>query len=350
MKFKLNHKIATLVFIICFSLSFGQKVEFTVPKNIETLENIIFKFENKFTKDEPKAAAAGGESFSTTVDLYNLKYEAGNSNPYLELALKKGAKPKQFIEQANWNVTFNKISKKNTKVTIFLETVVPDRLSKKEVDTKLTRSTGKVEKEIQEFLLHYKESKTSAASDAMVAVDAADVAAAEAQAEAAIADIQARNSIKKTTSGKLQALFSKKEFISLPTSSDAITKLLQIQPREIECGDCKNGKYSSWDIDEVFNLIYTRMNDGQEYYALQYYDDQKVGGLPYGLVFNESSPTECKKKFARYNAQLYQTTVDTDANSSSVLTVVTFKMNTNFVRLEFGNQYLSRIVVSNKEQ
>jgi hypothetical protein len=32
-----------------------------MPKNIETLENIIFKFENKFTKDEPKAAAAGGE-------------------------------------------------------------------------------------------------------------------------------------------------------------------------------------------------------------------------------------------------------------------------------------------------
>lgn len=350
MKFKLNHKIATLVFIICFSLSFGQKVEFTVPKNIETLENIIFKFENKFTKDEPKAAAAGGESFSTTVDLYNLKYDAGSSNPYLELALKKGAKSKQFIEQANWNVTFNKISKKNTKVTIFLETVVPDRLSKKEVDTKLTRSTGKVEKEIQEFLLHYKESKTSAASGAMGPVDVVDAAAAQVQAEAAIADIQTRNSIKKTTSGKLQALFSKKEFISLPTSSDAITKLLQIQPREIECGDCKNGKYSSWDIDEVFNLIYTRMNDGQEYYALQYYDDKKVGGLPYGLVFNESSPTECKKKFARYNAQLYQTTVETDANSSSALTVVSFKMNTNFVRLEFGNEYLRRIVVSNKEQ
>lgn len=350
MKFKLNHKISTLALILCFCLSFGQRVEFTVPKNIETLENIIFKFENKFTKDEPKAAAAGGESFSTTVDLYNLKYEAGNSNPYLELALKKGAKPKQFIEQANWNVTFNKISKKNTKVTIFLETVIPDRWSKKDVDTKLTRSTGKLEKEILDFLLHHKESKKSADSEAMSAIDAAAIATAEAQAEAAMTGIQTGNSIQKTTSKKLQNLFSKKQFIALPTSSDAITKFLQIQPREVECGDCKNGKYSSWDIDEVFNLIYARMNDGQEYYALQYYDDKKVAGLPYGLVFNESSPTECKAKFARYNAQLYQTTVDTDANSSSALTVVTFKMNTSFVRLEFGNEYLSRIVVSNKEQ
>lgn len=349
MKFKLRHRISILAFMICFILSFGQKVEFTVPKNIETLENIIFRFENQFTKDEPKAAAAGGESFSTTVDLYHLKYDNGIQNPYLALALKKGAKPKQFIEQANWNVTFDKISKKNTKVTIFLERVVPDRFSKKDVDTRLTQSTGKVEKEIKEFLLNYKETKSKLADD-MVAADAAQAAAADAQAEAQIADIQARNSIQKTTSKKLQNLFSKKQWISVPTSSDAITKLLQIQPNEKECGDCKNGKYSSWDIDEVFNLIHAKMNDGQEYYALQYYDDKKVAGLPYGLVFNESTPAECKTKFARYNAKLYQTTAEADENTSRALTVVTFKMNANFVRLEFANEYLSRLVVSNKEQ
>jgi hypothetical protein len=62
---------------------------------------------------------------------------------------------------------------------------------------------------------------------------------------------------------------------------------------------------------------------------------QKVSGLPYGLVFNESTASECKTKFARYNAQLYQTTVEANANTSSALTVVTFKMNNSFVRLEF---------------
>lgn len=354
MNLKLNHKILTLIFIIYFSMSFGQKVEFTVPKNIEVLENIIFDFENDFTKNDGMAAAAAASDggFSTTIDLHNLKYDADYKNPYLELAVNKGAKPKQFIQRASWNVTLAKISKKSTKVSIFLENITPDSWSKKEVDVKQTKSTGKLEKEIKEFLLNHKGAKTSSAQAvADAAAPTSDqMEEAEVQAEAQMAEIENRRLIEKTTSKKLQGLFSKKQFISLPTTADTFTKLLQIQPSEPECETCKGGKYSSWDIEEVFNMIYAKMNDGEEYYALQYYGDKKVSGLPYGLIFNESSPTECQTKFARYNAQLYQTTVDTDENSSKALTVVTFKMNTNFVRLEFGNQYLTRLVVSNKEQ
>jgi hypothetical protein len=346
MKIKLNHKLLTLLFMAWFGLYFGQKVEFTVPKSIETLQNSIFYFSNDFTKDEAKAAAASDDNFSTTVDLYNLKYDTDYKNPYLKLALKNGAKPKQFIQQAVWNVTMKKVSGKSTKVSVFLETVTPDRWSKKDIDIKQTQSTGKVEQEIKEFLLNYNEPKVSEALEA--AADAADVAATEAMATAQVADFEARNSIEKVASKKLQTLFGKKQFISLPSTSGTFTKLLQIQPSELECGDCKNGKYSSWDFDD-FNMIYTQMTTGLEYYALQYYGSQKVSGLPYGLVFNESSPTECKTKFERYNAQLYQTTVDTDENSSKALTVVTFKINTSFVRLEFGNEYLTRLVISDKE-
>ncbi|MCQ9637125.1 hypothetical protein MP477_19440 [Chryseobacterium sp. WG23] len=346
MKIKLNHKLLTLLFIACFSLYFGQKVEFTVPKSIETLQNSIFYFSNDFTKDEAKAAAASDDDFSTTVDLYNLKYDTDYKNPYLKPALKNGAKPKQFIQQAVWNVTMKKVSGKSTKVSVFLEAVTPDRWSKKDIDVKQTQSTGKVEQEIKEFLLNYEEPKVSEALEA--AADAADIAATEAMATAQVADFEARNAIEKVTSKKLQSVFSKKQFIALPTTSGNFTKLLQIQPSDLECGDCKNGKYSSWDFDD-FNMIYAQMTTGLEYYALQYYGNQKVSGLPYGLVFNDSSPSECKTKFARYNAQLYQTTVDTDENSSKALTVVTFKINTSFVRLEFGNEYLTRLVISNKE-
>ncbi len=84
-----------------------------------------------------------------------------------------------------------------------------------------------------------------------------------------------RKLIHQTTSKKLQSLFSKKQFITLPTTADTFTNLLQIQPSELECENCKSGKYASWDIEEVFNLIYARMNDGEEYYALQYYGDKK---------------------------------------------------------------------------
>ncbi len=345
MKIKPNHKFSILVFILSFSLYFGQKTEFNIPKDIETLQNTIFYFQNDYTKDEAKAAAASNSDFSTTVDLYNLKYDGASKNPYLDLALKSGAKPKQFIQQAIWTVNMKKVSSKNTKVTVYLERLIPDSWSKKEVDAKLTKSTGKLEQEIKEFLINYKPSE---AAEGAEAADASSAEAATTYSDAPTLATEEGTPKQKKISKSLQNLFGKKQFITLPATSAVFTKLLQTDPSELECKDCKNGKYSSWDFDD-FNMIYANMNDGREYYAIQYYGSDSVSGLPYGLVFNESSPSECKQKFARYNAKLYQTTVDTDENASSALTVVTFKMNSSFVRLEFGNQYLTRLVISNKE-
>ncbi|MGK6342718.1 hypothetical protein ACMGDK_10790 [Chryseobacterium sp. DT-3] len=345
MKIKINHKLSILILLLSFSLYFGQKTEFNVPKDIETLQNSIFYFQNDFTKDEAKAAAASDRDFSTTVDLYNLKYDADTKNPYLDLVLKSGSKPKQFIQQAVWNVNMKKISSKSTKVTVFLEKVVPDSWSKKEVDTKLTKSTGKLEKEIKEFLLNYKPAEPSNDNDVS---EADSVAVTTYTTTATTTDMVAENPKQKKTSKNLQNLFSKKQFIALPATSDTFTKLLQVSPSELECKDCKGGKYSNWDFND-FNMIYANMSTGLEYYAIQYYGQDMVSGLPYGLVFNDSSPSECKQKFARYNAKLYQTVGDTNENSEKALTVVTFKMNSSFVRLEFGNEYLTRVVISNKE-
>lgn len=345
MKIKTNHKLSILILLLSFSLYFGQKVEFNVPKDIETLQNSIFYFQNDFTKDEAKAAAASDSDFSTTVDLYNLKYDADAKNPYLDLALKNGSKPKQFIQQAIWNVNMKKVSSKSTKVTVFLEKVIPDSWSKKEVDTKLTKSTGKVEKEIKEFLLTYKRTEPSNDYDASLADS---VAATTYTTAVTTTDMIEENPKQKKVSKKLQTLFGKKQFIALPATSDTFTKLLQVSPSELECKDCTGGKYSNWDFDD-FNMIYANMSTGLEYYAIQYYGEDMVSGLPHGLVFNDSSPSECKQKFARYNAQLYQTVGDTNENSEKALTVVTFKMNSSFVRLEFGNEYLTRLVISNKE-
>ncbi|GEN72212.1 hypothetical protein [Chryseobacterium lathyri] len=345
MKIKPNHKFSIFVFILSFSLYFGQKVEFNVPQDIETLQNSIFYFQNDFTKDEAKAAAASDRDFSTTVDLYNLKYDADTKNPYLDLALKSGSKPKQFIQQAVWNVNLKKISAKSTKVTVFLEKVIPDSWSKKEVDTKLTKSTGKVEKEIKEFLLTYKRKEPSNDYDASLTDS---VAATTYTTAVTTTDMIEENPKQKKVSKKLQTLFGKKQFIALPATSDTFTKLLHVSPSELECKDCKGGKYSNWDFDD-FNMIYANMSTGLEYYAIQYYGEDMVSGLPHGLVFNDSSPSECKQKFSRYNAKLYQTVGDTNENSEKALTVVTFKMNSSFVRLEFGNEYLTRVVISNKE-
>ncbi|MDR2236379.1 MAG: hypothetical protein LBE92_09660 [Chryseobacterium sp.] len=355
MKIKLNDKFLALALAFCFSLCFGQKTEFTVPENIENLQYSIFNFSNDFTKDNVKSAASSDKDFFTSVDLYNLKDEAGKKNPYLILALKNGAKPKQFIQHAAWNITMKKLSSKSTKVSISLQEVVPDSWSRKDVDVKQTKSTGLLEKEIKEFLLSG-EGKAAKVSEATEAAAEATMAAATEVAEAAEAAVAVEDTEyiadappkKKTVSKKLQNLFNKKQFISLPASEAAFTNLLKIKASQVACESCKNGKQSSWDFDD-FNLIYGHMTDGTEYYGLQYYGDNMVSGLPYGLVFNGSSASECRDKFARYNAQLYQTSVEVDENTSSALTVVTFKMNSSFVRLEFGNTYLTRVLISTKE-
>ena len=348
MKTKLKNRLLTLVSILCFSLYFGQKTEFTVSKNIETLQQFIFNFSNDFTKDDVKGAASSDVGFSTSVDLYNLKDEAGKKNPYLILALKNGAKPKQFITHAAWNITMKKLSSKSTKVSISLQEVVPDSWSKKEVDVKQTKSTGLLEKEIKAFLLSDKGGFEPDQEPAAYAADSVVAVTEPVAADDSDFVIEESTPKKKTVSKKLQNLFNKKQFISLPASEAVFTKLLQIKSSQGPCESCKNGTQSSWDFDD-FNLIYGHMTDGTEYYGLQYFGDKAVSGLPYGLVFNSSSPTECRDKFARYNASLYQTSVEVDENTSSALTVVTFKMNSSFVRLEFGNRYLTRVLISTKE-
>lgn len=345
------YRLLLALFVLIFNFNFGQKTEFTVPKNIEELHNIISDFKNDFTREDVATdAAAGNNEFTASVDLYDLKFDSNEKNPYLNLALKNGAKPKQFIQKAIWNVSMKKVSAKSTKVTVFLEEIIPDSWSKKEVNVKLTKSTGKLEKEIKEFLVNAKSREPSEGLTAVddSSIDAETIAMINAQADANIAAVEAKQSQKKITSKYLQSLFAKKQFLSLPTTAVQITKLLKTDPSEMECKACKNVKYSNWDF-ENFNMIYANMTSGEEYYAIQYYGEDSVSGLPYGLVFNDSSPSECKDKFARYNAQLYQTSINVTETSADALTVVSFKMNSTFVRLEFGNEYLTRVVISNKE-
>lgn len=350
-----NFKIY-LGLILCF-LSFGfsqaQKTEFVVPQKMEVMEDKISDFRNSFTSNYmgmAGAAAKDGSEFSTNIELENMEFK-GKSNPYLILGLNKGAKAQQFIQKASWTLTLKKQSKNSTKIFIELFEIIPDQWSKKEVNTKTTKSTGKLEAELKKFLLEKSEKRTedSDSSADNVAVDSAAFStdADQAAFDAMIAAGDAQRNKKTIVSKKLQNLFGK-QLIPIPTSPAIFTKSLNTVFTEKECADCENKIYYNYDFED-FNLIYAKMNEGTEFYALQYYGDVRVKGLPYDLVFNDSTAEECKIKFARYNPQLYQTTVNIDENSDTALMVVDFKKDKMYVRLEFVNQYFSRIKVSNKE-
>lgn len=153
---------------------------------------------------------------------------------------------------------------------------------------------------------------------------------------------------KKVTNPYFQLIFPKKQLLNLPTSATEISKLLRTDANELDCDACENGKNASWDFDG-FNMIYYRLTSGEEAYAIQYYGNDAVAGLPYNLVFNESTAEECYYRLKKYNASIYQTTQEVDAMTSSAISVVSFKVNGLFVNLEFGNGFLSRMVVSNKK-
>ncbi|QDP85341.1 hypothetical protein FNJ88_07100 [Chryseobacterium sp. SNU WT5] len=352
MKDNLKNFLGLMVCFLSFGFSQAQKTEFVVPQKMELLENKIVGFTSLYIAG-PKvftAVTSVDNDFSTDVELENMEFN-GNSNQYLILGLNKGAKSKQFIQRASWKVTFRKQSNNSTKVLVELTDVIPDQWSNKEVNTKTTRSTGKLEAELKKFLLK-KSVKRTKNSDSTSDIAAADSAAAyvdadQAAFEAMIAAGDAQRNKKTIVSKKLQNLFGK-QLIPIPTSPAVFTKSLNTVPTEKECADCENRIYYNYDFED-FNVIYAKMNDGTEFYALQYYGDVKVKGFPYDLVFNDSTAEECKIKFARYNAQLYQTTINIDENSDTALMVVDFKKDKMYVRLEFANQYLSRIKVSNKE-
>lgn len=344
-------KYLLILLLFCISFSYAQKSEFVVSRNIETLLSKLMYFENIYTGSPgifDAVSSKDDKEYSTEIDLKNMEFE-DKANTYLTLGLNKGAIAKQFIQRATWTVTLKEQTKNSTKVSVELTKITPDQWSKKEVNTKATKSTGKLEAEVKSFLMdestniaeNVEEYNSDETSDSAVS------AVKDAAFNSMIAAGDAQRNKKTVISKNLQKLFGK-DFISIPVQTSVFTNALNVKPTEMECAACENGLYYNWDFDD-FNLIHAKTMDGNEYYALKYFGDNKVKGLPYVLVFSDSSPEECKVKFARFNSQLYQTTINIDQNSDRALTVVDFKKDKNFVRLEFGNEYLTRIIVSNKE-
>ena len=136
---------------------------------------------------------------------------------------------------------------------------------------------------------------------------------------------------------------TKNDFIKLPTNKEYFTKIIGKEPSEAFCETCKDQKYLSWDFDD-FNLIYGFMKDNKPFYAIQYYGEDAVSGLPFNIVFNETSMTECTTVFARYNAQWYQTFGDEESDNSTKFNVE-FKKGNDNIQFEFKNKSLIRLLV-----
>lgn len=339
-----------LLYVCLFINVFGQKKEFVINQNQDVVFSKISDFKNDYTEN---GIQAGIDSLDGEQVTYIVLENIREQDSYLTLKLNKNAKAEQFLQKAIWKTSTKAINPSTTKVTIELESIQLDDFSKKDMDSKQTKSTGKLEKEIEAYLKDssiYIISEDKTDNEYPEAIDvSSEVVDAVATAAKQQIDFENITNRKIAVSTTLKTLFGK-GLISLPTTDKKFSQLLKKSPNILSCEDCINKEFYSWDFEDYFNIIYVKMNDNLEYYSLQYSGEKEVSGLPYGLAFNGSSPTECRDKFARYDAQLYQTTVNVDENTSNALTVVTFKMNTSYIRLEFGNEYLTKIILSNQEQ
>lgn len=149
------------------------------------------------------------------------------------------------------------------------------------------------------------------------------------------------------TEAKIQKLFSN-GFSNATQKPGKLSEILGVKSEFFRCEECKNGEYESWTLKDA-NLITVSMNDGLEYFSLQYTGKNEIKGLPEQLAFNGTTAEEAKYKFSRNNASIYQETAIVDDLTSRAFSVVTFDKNNQYIKLEFDTGTLTKIIVSNKE-
>ncbi|WP_413531962.1 hypothetical protein [Empedobacter brevis] len=331
---KIN-QIFTILFIVLFSIyTKAQETKFSINKPFKEVVSLVSNFNNDFTPtDRIGEAVASENEFKTTISLEKLKVD--KDSEYFSLAYKKPSEEMQFIKEAKWEVSINGNPNNSTEVKVKLSSIEPDIESKKIIDTKKSKSTGKLEEEIKTYLTNnnytINESTDSLVSDYSEEFDISD-----------IPDQFEFKELEKLESKILKKLF-KNDFIKLPANKEYFTKIIGTDPKELYCEACKDDKYWSWDFDD-FNLIYGFMKDSKPFYAIQYYGEDAVSGLPFNVVFNETSMTECKNIFARYNAQWYQNVGDEESDNTAKFNVE-FKKGNDNIQFEFINQSLKRLLV-----
>ena len=141
-----------LLGLILLSATAGmaQKKAFTVNTKFEKVIDFVGEFQSKITKGEALDAAMGDKTFSTDITIKNEKYGAQAINNYLSLAYKK-EKVAATITSV-WAIELKQLTPNTTQVSVSLTKVTPGATVKTKIDVPKTISSGKLEKDLQDFL------------------------------------------------------------------------------------------------------------------------------------------------------------------------------------------------------
>lgn len=341
-----------LLLNFCLVSSYAQKKPFIINKS---LNDVINLYQTSYTNDLEEIDAVQEVSdneadYFTFIKIVNEDYLNGSDNHYLILE-NTGISSKVQLVNSEWNIEFNKIKENKTECIITLQKIIPHKNSKASINVSKSISSGVLEQEIADFL-----ENNDAIQDAEVvedyAEDAVEVDSAYVDFDGYAAESVEVDSVLAVYTDIDFANFTKmlnaKKMIALPNNLAFFTKNIGESPNIIENETCKNNEYYNWSFSNEVDLIYFILKDSNQAYSLSYFGEEKITGLPLGLVFNQTTFEQCKKKFAANGAKSHQETEeDSEGESSRAFLVMEFKLEKYFVTLGFyNNDYLTSIQIS----
>ncbi len=171
---------------------------------------------------------------------------------------------------------------------------------------------------------------------------------------AGVTGVYAQNSAKQSKLSKVSEsskTSETKKDIPFPTTLKALSEIYGDSYEELS--DPSTGKTSyQWNFEQGTILIFVPLTDTDQYIGIvaPYGADEPISGLPFDLVFNQTTLEECRDKFASYKPYWAQVVGDGDSNYFEL----NFKKDNSYNYLYFykndkGEDILKAFTISTTE-
>jgi hypothetical protein len=314
-----------ILFIIChltIICSFGQAKIVIIDKK---LDQVLAKYNDYKNELGSHDIMAGTDTeIYTTFKITSEDYFNDAGGRYLKLAYNNNSSISSLVA-SEWDISFKKTSDDKVECRIALKKIMSRGGIPSHIIVAKSYSTGKLEKEIIDFL----EDKVTIATEATTENDSS----------------QPTSTVE---FNHFRTLLTEKKIINLPNTLINFKEKIGAKPNVLSNEACENDEYYSWGFSNGVNLIYYKLKNQNQAYSLSYFGDNVIGGLPLDLSFKQTTFEACKIKYAKHGAKWHQESeTNPNTNASHTYLVLEFKMEKYFVTLGFyDSNYLSSVQLS----
>lgn len=147
------------ILLLNITLSIAQEKVFIVNRNFDKVIDRVSQFQSALVSDGGFDAAKSDKVFSTNILIKNEKYGRGTRNNYLVLKYK--SQSMKALVSTTWDIKLTKVTPVKTKITVSLVKIESDQSSRLKIDILKSVSSGKLEKQLKDYVLSTKTTITS---------------------------------------------------------------------------------------------------------------------------------------------------------------------------------------------